>query len=41
MRKRSLAKTLTWRATATIDTFVISYHVTGSFAWTQTKWGME
>jgi len=29
-RKRSLAKTLSWRFTATIDTLLISYFVTGS-----------
>lgn len=32
-RKRSLAKTLTWRVTATFDTFLISLFITGSFAW--------
>jgi uncharacterized membrane protein len=31
-RKRSLAKTVSWRAVATLDTFVISYLVTGSSA---------
>lgn len=29
-RARSLAKTVSWRATATIDTLIISYLVTGS-----------
>lgn len=29
-RRRSLAKTLSWRLTATIDTLLISYLVTGS-----------
>ncbi|AHC73874.1 hypothetical protein P856_666 [Candidatus Endolissoclinum faulkneri L5] len=32
-RKRSLAKTLTWRAMATLDTFLISLIITDSFAW--------
>jgi len=32
-RRRSLAKTLTWRVTATTDTFLISLLITGSFAW--------
>ena len=32
-RKRSLAKTLTWRVTATFDTFLISLFITGSIAW--------
>ncbi|MCR4378198.1 MAG: DUF2061 domain-containing protein [Rhodospirillales bacterium] len=29
-RRRSLAKTVSWRLTATIDTLLISYFVTGS-----------
>ena len=29
-RRRSLAKTVSWRVIATLDTFVISYLVTGS-----------
>jgi uncharacterized membrane protein len=32
-RKRSLAKTISWRVAATIDTFLISLFITGSFAW--------
>ena len=32
-RKRALAKTLTWRVTATFDTFLISLFITGSIAW--------
>ena len=32
-RKRSLAKTVSWRAVATLDTFIIRYLVTGSGAW--------
>jgi uncharacterized membrane protein len=31
--RRSLAKTLSWRLFATVDTFIISYLVTGSFMW--------
>jgi uncharacterized membrane protein len=31
--RRSLAKTLTWRVVAMIDTFVISYVITGSALW--------
>jgi uncharacterized membrane protein len=30
---RSLAKTFSWRLFATIDTFIISYLVTGSYVW--------
>lgn len=40
-RRRSLAKTVSWRATATIDTFLISYLVTGSGAWASTIAGIE
>ena len=40
-RRRSLAKTLTWRVTATLDTFVISYLVTGSAAWAGSIAGVE
>ncbi len=40
-RRRSLAKTLTWRTTATLDTFVISYFVTGSAAWAGAIAGIE
>ena len=32
-RIRSLAKTLSWRTIATLDTFIISYLVTGSGVW--------
>jgi uncharacterized membrane protein len=31
--KRSLLKTITWRLFATVDTFIISLLITGSFAW--------
>ena len=40
-RRRSLAKTLTWRTTATLDTFVISYLITGSAAWAGSIAGIE
>ena len=40
-RRRSLAKTLTWRTAATLDTFAISYLVTGSAAWAGTIAGFE
>ena len=40
-RKRTLAKTVSWRAIATLDTFVISYLVTGSSAWAGTIAGFE
>jgi uncharacterized membrane protein len=32
-RTRTVVKTVSWRAIATIDTFIISYLVTGSFTW--------
>jgi len=32
-RKRSLLKTISWRALATFDTFVISYLITGQLTW--------
>jgi len=40
-RRHSLAKTLSWRVTATIDTFIISFFVTGSFAWAGSIAGLE
>jgi len=38
---RSLAKAVTWRFTATIDTFVISYFVTGKVVMAGTIAGTE
>lgn len=38
---RSLLKSLTWRATATVDTFVISWLVTGSISWASSIVGVE
>ena len=40
-RRRSLAKMVSWRVTATVDTFIISYFVTGSFAWAGSIAGLE
>ncbi len=40
-RKRTLAKTVSWRAVATLDTFVISFLVTGSGTWAGTIAGFE
>ena len=35
-RTRTVAKTISWRAVATLDTFIISYLVTGSGVWAGT-----
>lgn len=40
-RRRSVAKALTWRFVATIDTFVTSYLVTRNFAWAGAIAGVE
>ncbi len=40
-RKRTLAKTVSWRAVATLDTFIISYLVTGSGTWAGAIAGFE
>ena len=39
--RRSLAKTVTWRAVAAFDTFAISFLITGSFAWAGSIVGIE
>jgi uncharacterized membrane protein len=39
--RRSLAKTVTWRAIAALDTFLISLLITGSFAWAGSIVGIE
>jgi uncharacterized membrane protein len=39
--KRSLVKTLTWRIIAEVDTFVVSYLVTGNMAWSFVIVGIE
>lgn len=40
-RTRTVAKTISWRAVATLDTFIISYLVTGSGVWAGTIAGFE
>ena len=39
--KRSLVKTLTWRIIAEIDTFAVSYLITGSMKWSLAIVGIE
>ena len=39
--KRSLVKTLTWRIIAEIDTFAVSYLITGSLTWSLSIVGIE
>jgi len=41
MHRRTLAKTISWRTTATLDTFAISYFVTGSAFWATSIAGIE
>ncbi|HIF10145.1 MAG TPA: DUF2061 domain-containing protein [Sneathiellales bacterium] len=41
LRLRSFSKTLTWRTVATLDTFVISYFITGSVSWAGSIAGIE
>lgn len=38
---RSLVKTVTWRMIASIDTFVLSWLITGSIAWAGSIAGLE
>lgn len=40
-RGRSAVKMVTWRAVAALDTFVISYLVTGNSAWAGSIVGIE
>ena len=40
-RRHSLAKTVSWRVTATIDTFIISFFVSGRFAWASSIASLE
>ncbi len=40
-RYRTLLKTVSWRATGTIDTFVISYLITGRFGLAASISGVE
>jgi len=39
--KRALVKTISWRALATFDTFVISYFITGELSWAASIAGIE
>ena len=39
--KRSLFKALTWRVTATMDTFIISLLITGKLSWATAIAGVE
>ena len=38
---RSIAKAVSWRMTATVDTFIISFVVTGSLKWAGSIAGFE
>jgi uncharacterized membrane protein len=40
-RTRSLVKTLTWRTVATIDTFIITWWITGKLNWAISIAGIE
>jgi uncharacterized membrane protein len=40
-RGRSIAKTLTWRTFAELDTFLVSYLITGSMTWSLSIVGIE
>ncbi len=40
-RSRSIVKTLTWRVFAEMDTFVVSYLITGSVTWSLSIIGFE
>ena len=40
-KKRSMSKAMTWRVTASIDTFVISYLITGKIEWATAIAGIE
>ena len=40
-RNRSIAKTLTWRVFAELDTFLVSYLITGSMTWSLSIVGIE
>ena len=39
--QRSAAKAITWRVTATIDTFIISWLITGRLEWATAIAGVE
>ena len=40
-KKRHLAKTITWRIIASLDTFLIAWIITGKFDWAGTIAGIE
>ena len=40
-KKRSMAKAATWRVTASLDTFFISYLITGKIEWATAIAGIE
>ena len=40
-QKRHLAKTITWRIIASLDTFLIAWIITGKFDWAGTIAGLE
>ena len=40
-KKRHLAKTITWRIIASLDTFLIAWLITGRFDWAGTIAGVE
>ena len=40
-KKRHLAKTVTWRVIASLDTFLIAWLITGKFDWAGTIPGIE
>ena len=40
-KKRHLAKTITWRVIASLDTFLIAWVITGNFDWAGTIAGIE
>jgi uncharacterized membrane protein len=39
--KRSIIKTITWRIIAELDTFIVSYLITGSISWSLSIVGIE
>ena len=40
-KKKHLAKTITWRIIASLDTFLIAWLITGKFDWAGTIAGIE
>jgi uncharacterized membrane protein len=41
LKQRSAAKAVTWRVTATLDTFIISWLITGKLEWATAIAGVE